>query len=116
MRIECPELGFLAHRTLHLSILLTTGGRQIFPGQNLPMDEEVIVEDASRGGKEEWLFFRFVLGGLQSALYQKRVARRNCGLRLPRTSVPSIRISLIHRSEKSAVRNSVPLCRHQHRF
>ena len=47
--IHGAELSALLERAFDLPVLLFAGGSQELPGQDLAVNEEVVIEDASRG-------------------------------------------------------------------
>ncbi len=61
MRIQRAKLSALVQRTFATALFLMATGGQVFPQQNFAVDEEVIVQDAGRSGKQEWLFQRVFL-------------------------------------------------------
>src|ERR1700732_4439224 len=71
MRIQSTELRTLTYRALNLPLVLAAAGSQKFPSQNLPVDKEIVVQDASRNGEQEWMLVLLVLGIIVGALDQE---------------------------------------------
>src|ERR1700693_5094394 len=61
MGIDGAELYLLVGRATDLSFVLAATGGQVLPRQDFPVHEEIVVENAGRGGKQERVFFRFIL-------------------------------------------------------